>query len=222
MNEIEAKINSKNPVLIGQVIGRLIEAIRKNYKNDLKQVPEYKYLTEKCVVQRRSISIVASRAVVELVETNVLPLKAVLDDIISNIFGNGYMYITNQYNYTIIFDFYFRNLIGVIYILYNLLIIAKRRQLSSFEVTISGHPLVQVIERSNSNATIVIDQIKTGTIVHYELFRPIYFYIFNEPNVAETTRQRLWLYILENENCEHIHDLLKWMQVKKDSNAFRF
>lgn len=91
MNEIEAKINSKNPVLIGQVISRLLETIRKKYKNDLKQVPEYQYLSEKCVVKCRDISTVAARAVVELVKSNDLPYKAVLDDFISKIFGNGYL-----------------------------------------------------------------------------------------------------------------------------------
>lgn len=93
MNEIEAKIKSKNPVLIAQVIAQLVEAIRKNYKNDLKQVPEYQYLTEKCVVSCREISTVAARAVIELVESDVLPCKVVLDDFISKIFGNGYMKI---------------------------------------------------------------------------------------------------------------------------------
>lgn len=91
MNEIEAKLNSKNPVLIGQVIARLIDAIRKNYKNDLKQAPEYKYLCEKCVVDCKAINAVASKAIVQLVELNVLPLNAIIEDFISKIFGSGYV-----------------------------------------------------------------------------------------------------------------------------------
>lgn len=103
MNEIEAKINSKNPVLIGQIIARVVEAIRKNYKNNLKQVPEYQYLTEKCVVSSRDVSTVAGRAIIELVESDVLPCKTVLDDFISKIFGNGYMKILLKNNFYFLF-----------------------------------------------------------------------------------------------------------------------
>lgn len=91
MNEIEAKLGSKNPVLIGQVIVRLMNAIEKNIKNDLKQIAEYKYLSDKCTVDCKGISVVASKAVVQLVERNILPLKVVMDDFISKIFGNGYL-----------------------------------------------------------------------------------------------------------------------------------
>lgn len=91
MNEIEAKLNSRNPVLVGQVIFRLVEAIRKNYKNDLQQVPEYKYLSEKCLSKFNDINVVASKAIVYLVELNILPLKNVMNDFISKIYGSGYI-----------------------------------------------------------------------------------------------------------------------------------
>lgn len=90
MNEIETKINSRNPVLIGQVISRLLEAIAKKYNNDLKQVPEYEYLSKKCTVDDKCISSVASRAVITLVETKVLSCKSVLDDFIAKIYENGF------------------------------------------------------------------------------------------------------------------------------------
>lgn len=90
MNDLEIKINSQNPVLIGQIVAKLVDTIRKNYKNDLKQVPEYTYLSDKCIVKSKRISAVASRGIISLVETNDLPCQAILEDFVSRIYGNGY------------------------------------------------------------------------------------------------------------------------------------
>lgn len=160
MNEIETKLNSKNPVLIGQVIARLVDAIRKNYKSELKQVPEYKYLSEKCVVDCKAISAVASKAIVQLVELNVLPLSAVIEDFISKIFGNGCVSEKSGiFYFLLLFDS--RNLFGVVSVLYRLLIIEKdRNKKSSYELSITSHPLVQILERNSCYATTVLDHIK--------------------------------------------------------------
>lgn len=90
MNELEVKLNSNNPVLISQVISKLAEAIRKNYKDELKQVQEYKYLSDLCFSSTLNRSLVASDALANLVEMNVLPLKVVVKDFMAKIYGEGY------------------------------------------------------------------------------------------------------------------------------------
>lgn len=54
-----------------------------------------------------------------------------------------------------------RDLSGVIYVLHYLLLVEKsRNSKSSYDLIISSHPLVQVLERNGNYATVVLNHIK--------------------------------------------------------------
>lgn len=76
----------------------------------------------------------------------------------------GLIAVPDKIRMFLCFFFCPRNFSGIIYVLYNLLIIEKNRNsISSYETTISGHPLVQILDHNSSYAKIILDVIKRDT-----------------------------------------------------------
>lgn len=86
MNEIDIKINSGNPVLIAQVISKLVDTILERNDEekevDVRRTPEYKYLEQKCAAKDPYVNTVACMGIVKLVENTVITFKPTITNFI--------------------------------------------------------------------------------------------------------------------------------------------
>jgi hypothetical protein len=66
MEVLDSKLNSGTPVLISQIISKLVESIKSKRVNDLLEIAEYKFLKEKCLNGDCAVNVVAASAILSL------------------------------------------------------------------------------------------------------------------------------------------------------------
>lgn len=88
MSEIETKLNSGNPIFVAQAASKIVEVILKKCKensSDPKKLKEYKRLEQNCCNKDPNISLVCSKAILELVKHDLVNFAALIRDFVYSI-----------------------------------------------------------------------------------------------------------------------------------------
>lgn len=89
MEEFEYKLKQNNPILVAQSVSKLVQVIIDKWNNSAnhsKDIPEIKYLKNKCVTtENHLISLTISSGITLLVEAGILQILPTISDLLSSL-----------------------------------------------------------------------------------------------------------------------------------------
>jgi hypothetical protein len=212
MEVLDSKLNSGTPVLISQIISKLVESIKSKRVNDLLEIAEYKFLKEKCLNGDCAVNVVAASAILSLARDGSPSLvKNMITDFVTIITTTKY-----SSNVTLLIN--------------NLLLIDLQNEFStnnlykcSFNLRLPQHPFIIMLNENPSSWFQIFKEItfcyktaNTEIQSHCnKLYKPVFLYTLCNPNGSHLVafKLKLWTFLIRTETTDIISTLLMWMQV---------
>jgi hypothetical protein len=211
MEVLDSKLNSGTPVLISQIISKLVESIKSKRVNDLLEIAEYKFLKEKCLNGDCAVNVVAASAILSLARDGSPSLvKNMITDFVTIITTTKY-----SSNVTLLIN--------------NLLLIDLQNEFStnnlykcSFNLRLPQHPFIIMLNENPSSWFQIFKEItfcyktaNTEIQSHCnKLYKPVFLYTLCNPNGSHLVafKLKLWTLLIHTETTDIISTLLMWMQ----------
>ncbi|KAG7204192.1 hypothetical protein KM043_002028 [Ampulex compressa] len=215
MEEIQYKLNSKNPVLISHAISKLFDTIKekanRTKKDNVSKIPEFQLLLSKCDDENSTLSISCSQALITLIENNLWDIPHALSVFTSS--------ISCARNYAA-----FVAAMNQLFILHLKSYAAQDDQKSVclFTLHTPQHPFITILNRDANNWRVVLDQMKY--IINHpdprikdnyaEVLRPAFLYVICNPTLrfSHICKQQVWQLLIKlNNTSDEVYEALLWL-----------
>ncbi|CAH0551491.1 unnamed protein product [Brassicogethes aeneus] len=216
MEILENKLNSNDPIVVAKVISSVVKNIAAKQKSKTENVPELKFLNDKCINNDPLISEVACSGILYLVEADVLDVETVLHDFATKISS-------------------VKCFSGVAHLLGELLCLElcknleKNNKICQYNLRFPQHPFVTLLHEHVSSWTSIYDEINLiysrdeKNIVKYrdKLFWPIFLHSICDPGESgiDVLKEKLWRFLINNYTGKELFlDIITWLPIESKAN----